>query len=134
MAKLKGKGTAFQLEIATVLTAVAQLTEISSSGAESETYDASTLDQSGAGKKYSQTGYTEPGEYSISGFFDPATIGTITDLLDTPADKNGAIVYTDSGPTTWTFTVAGVSLGVNVVQNDGVKFDSTMKLADLPTW
>ena len=66
MAKVPSKGTVLQQEISSVFTAVAQLTEISQGGIKSETYDATTLDTSGAGKEYSQTGYSEGGTVDIS--------------------------------------------------------------------
>ena len=65
MAKVKVKGTIIKQEIATVLTAVAQITEFSSSGAESETFDATTIDTTGAGKEYEATGYSEGGSFRL---------------------------------------------------------------------
>ena len=44
MAQIKGKGTVFSVDVATVLTPVAQLTDVSLSGVEIETFDATTLD------------------------------------------------------------------------------------------
>ena len=137
MAKLKSKGTVFQIEVATVLTAVAQLTDISLDGVEIETFDCTTLDQSGAGKVLGQTGYTEPGEIQIGGFFDPDDTqqNEITSLLATPAEFDCAIVFTDTSPTTWQFKGAGISLGVTVAMSDGVKFTSSIALSELPsTW
>jgi len=70
MAKVPVKGTIIKQEISAVLTAVAQITEFSSSGAESETYDATTIDTSGAGKEYAPTGYSEGGSFDFSMFYD----------------------------------------------------------------
>ncbi|MFZ9092497.1 MAG: hypothetical protein ACO3FE_20660, partial [Planctomycetaceae bacterium] len=100
MAKCKVKGTIIKQTIATVLTAVAQITEFSHDGAESETFDATTIDTSGAGKEYSQTGYTEGGNFNFSIFYDPALSGhqAITDLLTTPAECVWNITFTDTGP------------------------------------
>lgn len=137
MAKIKSKGTVFQIEVSSVLTAVAQLTDMSVSGVEVETFDATTLDQSGAGKLLSQTGYTEPGEISLSGFFDPddSQQNEITSLAATPAEFDCAIVFTDATPTTWQFLGAGISLDVTVAMGDAVKFSSTVALSSLPsTW
>ena len=65
MAKLKVKGTVIKQTISASLTAVAQITEFNHDGAESETYDATTIDTSGAGKEYSQTGYSEGGNFGF---------------------------------------------------------------------
>jgi predicted secreted protein len=135
MAKVPSKGTVLQQELSMVFTAVAQLTEIGISGIESETYDATTLDTSGAGKEYSQTGYAEGGEVSVSGFWDPALAGhqAITDLITTPADQNWKVIFADTGTTEMPFTSAGVSWEGTAAMSDGLKFSSTLKVDGLPT-
>lgn len=133
MAKIKVKGTVVKITIATVLTAVAQITEFSHDGAESETYDATTIDTSGAGKEYSQTGYTEGGNFNFSVFYDVdlAAHQAITDLLTTPADCVWSITFTDATPATCNFTSAGVSFGFTGAMNDGLKADVGLKLTGL---
>ena len=135
MAKVPSKGTVLQQEISSVFTAVAQLTEISQGGIESETYDATTLDTSGAGKEYSQTGYSEGGTVDISGFYDPALAGhqAITDLVTTPADQNWKIIYADTGTTECPFTSAGLSWETTAAMADGLKFSSSLKVDGLLT-
>jgi len=132
MAKIKSKGTVFQLGVGGVYAAMAQLTDISFSGAEVETFDCTTLSTTDAGKEYSQTGYSEPGEISIGGFFDPAVHGDITSNITTPAERECAVVFADA--TTWTFKSAGMSLDFTVAMSDGVKFTSTLTLTELPGW
>lgn len=136
MAKLKSKGSIFKVDVSSVLTAVAQLTDISYSGAEVETFDCTTLDASSASKEYTQTGFTEPGEFQISGFFDPdeGTHQAIRDVLITPADLDCSLDLTDTTATVLTFSAASVSLNLSIAMSDGVKFDSTLKCASLPTW
>jgi hypothetical protein len=133
MAKVKVKGTVIKQEIATVLTAVAQITEFSHSGAESETFDATTIDTSGAGKEYSQTGYSEGGSVDFSIFYDPALAGhqALTDLVTTPAECNFDITFADAGATNCTFTAAGVGFGFTGAMNDGLKADLSLKLDQL---
>jgi hypothetical protein len=135
MAKVKSKGTILKQSIASVLTAVAQLTDISYSGGEVETFDATTLDGS-VGKAYSQTGYAEGGEFQISGFFDPALAGhqAITDIILAPANCDWSVTFADAAPTTWTFTTAGVSFEFTVAMADGLKFSSTLKVTGLPAY
>ena len=135
MAIVPSKGTVLQQEISMTFTAVAQLTEISQSGMESETFESTTLDTSGAGKTYSQTGYSEGGTVEISGFYDPALAGhqAITDLITTPADQNWKIIYADSGTTECPYTSAGLSWETQMAMADGLKFSSSMKVDGLPT-
>ncbi len=136
MAKVPGKGTVLQQELSMTFTAVAQLTSVSTSGAESETYDSTTLDTSGAGKEYAQTGYSEGGSVEIEGFYDPALAGhqAISDLVTTPADQNWKIIFADSGTTEMPYTSAGVSFSVDAQMNDGLKFSSSHKCDGLPTF
>jgi len=133
MAKIKVKGSVIKQDIAATLTAVAQVIEFSTSGAESETYDATTLDTTGAGKEYSQTGYTEGGSLDFSLFLDPALAGhqALTDDLTTPAERNYSLTFADTGATEWTFTAAGIGLDVTGSMNDGLKADVSLKLDQL---
>lgn len=133
MAKCKVKGTVIKQTISAVLTAVAQITEFNHSGAETETYDATTVDTSGAGKEYSQTGYTEGGSFDFSIFYDPNLAGhqAITDLVTTPADCVWNITFTDAGPSTSAFTSAGVGFGFTGAMNDGLKADVSLKITGL---
>ncbi len=136
MAKVPSKGTVLQQEISMSFTAVAQLTDVSTSGMESETYDATTLDTTGSGKEYSQTGYSEGGSVDFSGFYDPALAGhaAMTTLITTPAEQNWKIIYADSGTSEQAFTGAGISWDVTAAMSDGLKFSASVKLDQLPTF
>lgn len=133
MAKVKVKGTVIRQTIASTLTAVAQVIEFSHSGAQTETYDATTLDTSGAGREYSQTGYTEGGTFDFSIFYDPALAGhqAITDDVTTPVERGWEIEFADTGTTNCLFTAAGVGFGFTGVMNDGLKADVSLKLDQL---
>ena len=131
MAKVKVKGTIIKQEISSVLTAVAQITEFGSSGAESETFDATTIDTTGAGKEYEATGYSEGGSFDFSMFYDPALAGhqAITDLVTTPAACNWDCTFADT--TNCTFASAGVGFSFTGAMNDGLKADVSLKLDQL---
>jgi len=133
MAKVPVKGTIIKQEISAVLTAVAQITEFSSSGAESETYDATTIDTSGAGKEYAPTGYSEGGSFDFGMFYDPELAGhqAVTDLVTTPAECNWDITFADTGGSNSTMTSAGVSFSFTGAMNDGLKADVSLKLDQL---
>jgi hypothetical protein len=136
VAKIKVKGTIIKQTISSTLTAVAQITEFNHSGAESETFDATTLDTSGAGKEYSQTGYAEGGSFGFNMFYDPALAGhkAITALVTTPASCIWNITFADTAPTTCAFTSAGIGFGLTGAMNDGLKADVNLKLTGLFTY
>lgn len=136
MAIVKCKGTVLQQELAMIYTAVAQVISMEHSGTESETFESTTLDTSGAGKTYSQTGYTEPGTLSGELFYDPALAGhqAITDLLTTPADQNWKVIFADIGTTEYPFRSAGVGFDFSVDMADGLKGSFSMQLDGLGTW
>lgn len=136
MAKCKCKGTKLQRTIASVLTDVAQVIDLSWSGCESETYESDTLDNTDAGIPYEPTGRTEGGSISGNLFFDPALAGHqgLTRLLDTPQDESWNITFADTGTTDWPFGGAGFGMGLTVALADGLKASFTIKLDGLPTF
>lgn len=135
MAKVPCKGTVIQHTISMALTAIAQATSIELSGAESETWDSTTLD-GGVYKTYDATGYSEPGECSVELFYDPALAGhqAITDLMDSPADNAMKIIYADTGASEQSFTAAGYGFGVTVAMDNGLVGSVTYKIDGDPGW
>lgn len=135
MAKIKGKGTVLQQTIASVLTDVAQVINIGIDGETGESYQSTTLDNANAYHTYEPTGYTEPGTVNANLFFDPALAGhqAIVALLTTPATCVWKIKYSDSGPSSLTYTSAHVGLNQTIVMNDGLKAALSMKRTGLPT-
>ena len=133
MAKIKCKGTVLKQDIASTLTAVAQITSIDASGAEVETADVTTLDTTGAGKEYLNTGYTEGGSLDFELFFDPVLAGhqALTDDLTTPAERNYSITFADAATTAWTFTAAGIGMGLTADMSDALKASFSVKLDQL---
>ena len=136
MAKIKVKGSVIKMDIAGVLVPIAQVIEFSTSGAESEHYDATTLDTVGAGKEYSQTGYSEGGTVDFSIFLDPALPGheALTDDITTPAEREYSITFADTAPTTWTFSAAGIGIGITGAMNNGLTADISLKVNQLPAY
>src|SRR5689334_24105499 len=120
MAKLKGKGSVLQQTISSVLTDIAQSTGISLDGEENETFDSTTLDGA-VYKTYDATGYTEPGTVKLDIFFDPALAGhaAIVALLPAPAACVWKLKYTDSGPSSLTYTTNGIGVSQVIATNDG---------------
>lgn len=133
MAKVKSKGIIVQHTISASLTAIAQLTSVELSGAESETFDSTTLD-GGVYKTYDPTGYSEPGELSVEMFYDPALAGHqfITDMMDAPADNAMKIIFPDT--TEQSFTVSGYGVEDSAAMDDGLKRSVTYKIDGDPGW
>lgn len=135
MAKIKSKGTVLSHTVGTSLTAIAQITDFQESGAEAETFDATTLDGS-VYKEYAPTGYSEPGEISGTLFYDPALAGhqNITDIIASPATNAGRVTFADAATTTKSFTAVGHAFGYAVAMNDGLKGNFKVKLTGDPGW
>ena len=139
MAKIPGKGTVLQVEIASVLTAVAQITEIDIGEQDPEVFESRTLD-GGAGVGRDPTGYTSQGDSQFGIFYDPAqaTHQFIAAQSQTPGTKvAGKVILVDTGSTEIAFTAAAIALGrTSVRMNDGVKTQCTIKhdgLCSYPT-
>lgn len=136
MSKIKSKGTVLKQEIASVLTAVAQMISLDLPDMESETYESDTLDNENAGIPYDPTGRTEGGSLSGELFYDPALSAhqSFLSLLTTPVKTNWSVTFADVAVSTWTFSGAGVSFGGTVALNDGLKGSVSIKLDKLPTF
>ncbi len=134
MAKIKGKGTVLKQDISSTLTAVAQVISLDISGAESETFECDSLDNTSSGIPYSQTGRSEGGSTSGELFFDPVLAGhqAMTDIIITPAETAWEVVFADAGSTPWSILGAGLSFGVTVALNDGLKSSFEIKHSGLP--
>lgn len=130
------KGTVLKIEVATVLTAVAQIVSIDVGDKKPETYDASTLDQAAAGKAKELTGYSTAGDVSGELFFDPGNAGhaAMYASADAPAKLDGQVAFTDddTSPSVLDFTACGVAMGLAVKMNDGLKAKFTMEQDGLP--
>lgn len=135
MAKVAGKGSIIKHTISASLTAIAQALSIDMQGSQSTTWDSTTLD-GGVYKTYDPTGYAEPGTCALELFYDPALAGHqfITDTQRTPADNAMQITYADSGSTTQSFTISGITFGVTVAMDDGVKASVEYQVDGDPGW
>jgi len=136
MALIKCKGTALKQTISAVLTTVAQVISLDLPEAESETYEADTLDNTSAGIPYKHTGRSEGGSCSGELFYDPALAGhkALTELIRLPQSEAWQILFADVGASTWTFTGSGFSLGGSVALNDGLKVSFSIKLDGIATY
>lgn len=136
-----GKGSVLSMDLATVLTAVAEVISVDHSGAASETFKYSNLGTTGAGHEYLATGFSEGGSIETELFYLPADAGhqAITDEITTPTtvvanQLDGQITFADTGATTMPFKIAGIEFGVSVSMDDGVKSSVSFKTNGLPTY
>lgn len=134
MAKIVGKGTTFSISTGGSYTAVGQVRDISTSGAEALTYDATTLDESGAGRITASTGYSSGGTVNISGLYDPslAIHQEITDRITTP--ENGSYRLTFSDSSTQDFSAVGISWDTSAGMEDGLTFSASFTINGLPVF
>jgi hypothetical protein len=133
MAKLKSKGIILSHTVGTSLAAIAQIIGFEESGAESETFDSTTLD-GGVFKTYDPTGYSEPGAVSGTLFYDAALAGhqNITDIIASPATNAMRVSFTDASTTTKAFTAAGHAFGYAAEMNNGIVGTFNFKLTGDP--
>ena len=124
VAKIASKGSAFGFGASGSGTAIAQMLSIDLSGVETETFDATTLDQSGTAKVLQPTGYYSKGEVSGEGFFDATAMAAITGFSQaTPIVMASCSITAGSGAVSVlsATNVAAVSYDVKIAMNDGVK-------------
>lgn len=136
MAKIKVKGTVLKEDIASTLTAVAQVISLEHSGAETETVEADTLDNANAGIPYEPTGRAEGGSVDGEMFFDPVLAGhqLFTDHITTPADVDYSITFADAATTAWEFTSAGMGFDISFAPGDLVKASFSLKVDGLVSY
>ena len=142
--KHRCKGTVVSQDLVSTYVTVASVISIDLPDMETETYEADTLDNTGAGILYQPTGRTEGGSMSGEIFYDPAdgSHGELTAILTDPENSvtsgdnlhHWRIVFTNTGASQWTFDGAGFGMGGTVALNDGLKASFSVKLSGIPTF
>lgn len=133
MAKIIGKGTILRSTISAMLTAVAQVNSISTSGFASQTFDGTSLD-SAVGREMILTGYSTPGNVDLELFYDPALAGHAFYLTTISVPVNVVHTITYVNATVLTFTGSGMDFGATIAMDDGVKATLSITVSGLPTW
>jgi len=129
--KMKSKGTALFVSLASVYTAIPELEKIDRTGSKTETYEARPLDigASAYGTQHIQNGYTTPPKITAEGWYDAVNtvhaallaLATVP-VAATPFNTNFKITYTNAAPVSEIWAVAGVGFDVNVDGSKGVRF------------
>jgi hypothetical protein len=134
MAKLGVMGTVFQMDIATVYTAVAQVISISQSDRGDQTFNADTLDNAADGNSViwgvkAQTGITEPGKLGLELFLDPTNAGhqAIVGAIG-KGNQNWKTTYANTSGVAEEYTSAGIKIGTEVKMGDGLKMKVDLEL------
>ena len=131
-AKIATKGSVLSFGASGSLTALAQLTSFDLTGVATETYDGTTIDQSGTKKIKIPTGYYDAGEVSFEGFFDATAMTAIVGFATaTPIVAAACSITAGSGAVSVlsSTTVAAVSYDVKFAMNDGVKISGKLTLS-----
>jgi len=121
-AKIRSKGCSLLMSISAVYTAIPMLKSFTISGASSQTYNASTLDQAGAYELNEPNGYTTAPTISAEGFRDPddTTQQAFIALMATPVATNFKATYTDTTPLSEVYSGTGFGFDTSVQMAEGV--------------
>lgn len=133
--KIRSKGCSLLMSISSVYTAIPMLKSFSVSGAASQTYNASTLDQSGAYELNEPNGYTTAPTISAEGFRDPddTTQQAFIALMVTPVATNFKTTYTDTTPLSEVYSGTGFGFDTSVQMAEGVSCTYTIQTSGNPS-
>ncbi len=138
MATVRCKGSAIKQYISSAYVAVAAVISLDGPGVESETFEADTLDNTGAGIPYKSSGRTEGGSISGELFYDPALDShmDLLELLRLPPTTSELwqLLFADTGSSVWTFSGAGINFSPTIALNDGLKASFGIKLDGIPVF
>lgn len=132
--KVKSKGTSLLMSISAVYTAIPLLKSISISGAESQTYNSTTLDGS-VYETNDPTGYTTAPTISAEGFRDPddTTQAAFIALLAAPVATNFKVTYVDTTPLSEIYSGTGFGFDTTVAMSDGLACSYKIQTSGAPS-
>lgn len=132
--KVKSKGTSLLMSISAVYTAIPLLKSISISGAESQTYNSTTLDGS-VYETNDPTGYTTAPTISAEGFRDPddTTQQAFIALMAAPVATNFKVTYVDGTPLSEIYSGTGFGFDTTVAMSDGLACSYKIQTSGAPS-
>lgn len=135
MSKYTSKGTVFKWTISSVLTTIAATSSVESGDGTTGFSDVTSLDGS-VGREFLPTGYEDAGQPKISGFLDPAasTHKALTTDQRAQTSRAASIVWSDSAPTSWTFTAYVRSFKGMASEGQPLRFDATFQITGVTTY
>jgi hypothetical protein len=133
-AKYSSKGASLMLQVASVYTAIAQLTEIKPPSAKVQVENVPDL-SSPAGIPKQPTGWVDGGQAGGSCYFDPAdaTHKAITAFLAAPAVSLWKCTYPDIAPTSWTWSGIVTEFTPTIRYGEFMKADFMMEVSGTVT-
>ena len=136
MAFIKCKGTAVQVEISSVYTALGQVTSIEKSGEKSETFVAKPLDGT-VHPSRPNTGYVANPDIKIEKFWDSGNAADTflkTSMRSPPAaGVNTKIIDVAGTPVTEIWNVTGIQVDEKWVPDDGYRATVTLETSGNPS-
>lgn len=132
--KIKSKGTALLMEIASVYTAIPLLKSISISGAQSQTYNSTTLDGS-VYETNDPTGYTTAPTISADGYRDPddTVQAAFIAKLAAPVATNFKVTYTDATPLSEIYSGTGFGFDTSAQLSEGLSCTYNIQTSGTPS-
>jgi hypothetical protein len=134
MSIIISKGTSIKAEVASVLTAVAQVVSFSGPGSDPETFEADYLDNTDPGIPHKPTGRVEGGSLEFEIWLDPSLAGhkSLAAKSAAPAVETYSLTFSDA--TVWPFN--GIFKGPNPTGAlaDGIKASCSVKLDGMVTY
>ena len=134
MAKIVGKASTIQQEIASDFTTIAGVRSIDVSGSKSLTYDSTDLSTS-APKTKAPTGYAEPATVKFEFFYDPGLSGhqSFTDLIEAPVSTNFKVNFSN-GSSDQTFAGVGFGVDYKIEMDNAVIGTATIEASGTADW
>ena len=123
MAVSKCKGSVIKLDIATVLTPIAQVIGINLPDEEATDFENVTLDQAGVGVGREMDGYVNSSGFGAEVFFDPALAAHVAlrTNITTPAKTTWQVALANADASTFDIVCAGTKLKLGIAARDGLK-------------
>jgi predicted secreted protein len=132
MAGTFGKGTVFSATVGSVLTAIANLTNIGGLDLSSDEIDVSDHDSADGYREFIQ-GMKDGGSVSLEGHFTNDVSQTdLLDLFDSGAVVAMSIAFPDN-LATWTFNGFVSGIGTDAPSDDKLGFTASVKVSGKPT-
>lgn len=131
--KVRSKGTALLMSIASVYTAVPNCKNIALAGEKSLSYDSTVLG-GGTFKTKNATGFADPCTITADIFRDPADTvhAALKALIATPVDTNFKVTYADTAPTSEIYSIVTVGLDTTADIDNGLSGTLTLETSGAP--
>lgn len=132
--KVKSKGTALLMEIASVYTAIPSLKSVSITGIQSETWEYKVLGGSAA-IEHSPTGYVKVATINAEIFRDPddTVHAAILAKCYAPVDTNFKVTYADAAPLSEIYVGVGFGMDTTAAPADGLSSSITIQTSGAPS-